>query len=830
MRRKQMIQHRSVGNLVTHYDYDKAGNVRFVTDPRGNIVETRYDDQGRPQLVIYPATDEHPSTQTETKYDALGRRIELVDQEGKVTRYRYDALGRLTEVRQYVDASAAASDSSYQLSALDSRLAVTRYSYDELGNQQTQVDALGRVTTYWTDLLGRRTKRILPKDTTESAFLTETLQYDEWGNLSKRTDFAGKATTFTYDALNRLKSKSADPTHPSLAFSHAIARIEFDYDANGARIAARTFNAANTQLHTESTPRDERGRIDYKDTAGGRLDYSYYANNLLKDVVSSNSGGVNVGYRYDEVNRLESVDDTSTGLPTRTTAYTYNANGSLETLTQPNGVVHTYGYDALNRLRGVVVARGTTLLHSYEYKLNPSGHRRQVVENSARMTTYTYDDLYRLTGESIASDANGNNGAVDYTLDKVGNRQSRNSSVPSVASVLNQSYNARDWLSGDTYNANGSTQVGRTVRGEPPGTDTYDFEERLILRTKSDGSTINVSYDADGHRIAKNILSATAQPVSSTSWLVDTNNLTSYAQVLEERTSGGTTSVSSVKVYTYGTSLISQAVALNSQPSTLSYYTVDGHGNVRELTDASGTITDRYDYDAFGNLVFRSGTTSNAFLYCGELFDSDLGLYCLRARYLNTDTGRFWSMDIFEGDPEAPQSVHKYCYANCDPINGIDPSGFFTLAELMEAVGANEVIEASRIIIANRGRKKAIQVIGCVVGAEGIKRAIDYEMHHPIPLGMGGPDKNLMPLPSEAHRMFHFVLNILIKADPKFKGFTGYSSADKWAEKLVGTATKRAMLVLIEQAARYIDKQCKLPKPFRIIDFIEKNKNEWLKS
>jgi hypothetical protein len=49
---------------------------------------------------------------------------------------------------------------------------------------------LGRVTTYWTDKLGRRTRRILPKDATESAFLTENLQYDEWGNVWKRTDFA----------------------------------------------------------------------------------------------------------------------------------------------------------------------------------------------------------------------------------------------------------------------------------------------------------------------------------------------------------------------------------------------------------------------------------------------------------------------------------------------------------------------------------------------------------------------------------------------------------------------------------------------------------------
>jgi RHS repeat-associated protein len=559
-------------------------------------------------------------------------------------------------------------------------------------------------------MLGRRTKRILPKDTTESTFLTESLQYDEWGNLWKRTDFAGKTTTFGYDALNRLKSKTADPTHASLTYGHAIAKIEFDYDANGARTAARTFNASNTQLYAETTPRDERSRIDYKDTSGGRLDYSYYANNLLKDVVSSNSGGVNIGYRYDELNRLESVDDTSTGLPTRTSAYSYNANGSLETMTQPNGVMHTYGYDALNRLRGLVVARGTTLLHSYEYKLRPSGHRREIVENSSRTTTYTYDDLYRLTSESIANDANANNGDIGYSLDKVGNRSSRLSSLASVQNQTN-GFNARDWLNGDSYDSNGNTKVGRTVLGEPPGTDIYDFENRLILRTKSDGTTINLSYDADGHRIAKNVFNASAQPVSSTTWLVDTNNLTGYCQVFEERvTTGGPTPSSILRVYTYGSSLISQAVSLNSQPSTLSYYATDGHGNIRELTDASGSITDRYDYEAFGNLVFQSGTTANAYRYSGEQYDADLGLYYLRARYLNTDLGRFWSMDSYEGDSDDPHSLHKYLYTSANPVTFIDPSGEFALVEVAASTAIVGLLNAIAL-------PRVQELVGGAVGA-----------------------------------------------------------------------------------------------------------------
>ena len=59
--------------------------------------------------------------------------------------------------------------------------------------------------------------------------------------------------------------------------------------------------------------------------------------------------------------------------------------------------------------------------------------------------------------------------------------------------------------------------------------------------------------------------------------------------------------------YTYGLFLISQRLAASS--SQLSYYGYDGHGSVRFLMDKTGSVTDRYDYDAFGNLISQTGST-----------------------------------------------------------------------------------------------------------------------------------------------------------------------------------------------------------------------------
>jgi RHS repeat-associated protein len=108
----------------------------------------------------------------------------------------------------------------------------------------------------------------------------------------------------------------------------------------------------------------------------------------------------------------------------------------------------------------------------------------------------------------------------------------------------------------------------------------------------------------------------------------------------------------------------------------------DGHGSVRALTDTTGTVTDTYDYDAFGNLIHSTGTTYNNYLFTGEQFDPDLGLYYNRARYLSVPTGRFWCMDSEEGRDVVPASLHKYLYASADPVDRIDPSGDEDLASL----------------------------------------------------------------------------------------------------------------------------------------------------
>ena len=96
--------------------------------------------------------------------------------------------------------------------------------------------------------------------------------------------------------------------------------------------------------------------------------------------------------------------------------------------------------------------------------------------------------------------------------------------------------------------------------------------------------------------------------------------------------------------YVYGNDLISQ-----NRGGAKSFYHVDGLGSTRALTNASGVVTDRYVYDAFGRTIGQVGSTVNVYLFAGEQRDANVGLDYLRARYLSVGTGRFYGRDPFDG-------------------------------------------------------------------------------------------------------------------------------------------------------------------------------------
>jgi RHS repeat-associated protein len=263
----------------------------------------------------------------------------------------------------------------------------------------------------------------------------------------------------------------------------------------------------------------------------------------------------------------------------------------------------------------------------------------------------------------------------------VGNRTAASSSESGLIPVSG-TFNADDELSAETYDQNGNVAAtgGKSF--------VYDSENHLV----SMGSTVLLVYDGDGNRVAKTVNGV------RTRYLVDDLNPTGYPQVVDELNGAGTVT----RTYTYGPQRNSEYQSI-SGTWTASFYGYDGGGNVRTLTNAAGSITDTYEYDAFGNGVSTSGSTPNNYLYRGEQYDFDLGLYYLRARYYNPLTGRFMSRDPRDGQfingtriPNDPRKLHKYLYAEGDPANLLDRSGLD--AEISYALRLNATFKLTTFL------------------------------------------------------------------------------------------------------------------------------------
>lgn len=478
------------------------------------------------------------------------------------------------------------------------------------------------------DLLSELTQKTLPDGT-----LTETRTYDNNGNPVTVAHFNGMTTTYTYDALNRLLSR-ATPGETTVSFT---------YTSTGKR---QTMTDASG---TTNYSYDSMDRLSSKATPEGTLSYTYDAAGNLASTTSSNAHGVSTSYGYDDLNRLTSVADTNLA-GSNTTTYTYDNASNVGSVTYPNGVKAQFTYDTLNRVSSL-----DSQVSGYTYQRGPTGNQTNVVELGGRTETWAYDGIYRLTNESIASAPSGDNGAVSYGLDPVGNRLSDSSSLTGIPSG-SWGYNSDDEVSSETYDANGNV----TATGSKAF--SYDSENHLVSMTAS-GTSATIIYDGDGNRVSKTVNGVT------TRYLVDDLNPTGYSQVVDELVGGAVS-----RQYTYGLQRIDENQPI-SNVWTASFYGYDGGGNVRNLTNASGTVTDQYEYDAFGNKFTVSGSTPNNYLYRGEQYDPDLGLYYLRARYYNPLTGRFMSKDPLDGIWSAPSTLHKYLYAAGDPINATDPTG-----------------------------------------------------------------------------------------------------------------------------------------------------------
>ncbi|MEQ9463559.1 MAG: RHS repeat-associated core domain-containing protein [Haliea sp.] len=698
---------------VTRHFYDGRGNRITTVDGSGNETRYEYDPLGRQVRRLLPA-----GSVFESSYDLEGRLLTETDPSGNVTTYEYDAAGRNTVL---TDALGNRTVFSYDLvgnltSRLDARGNLTRYRYDALDRlleteypdgtrDSTDYDAVGNVVAE-TDRLGRtRSYRYDGNSNlisvTETHGAVTTFSYDKNDNRISHTDANGRKTRMVYDANDRLiETQYPDGSTERYAYN-AAGQVEQTVLPDGKYIDA-TFDGFGRPTgrdlsgeSSESFRYDAEGRLAGATNLWGTVEYDYDPDGRVSEIRSE--GGHSVRYDYDGVGNRTSLTTQVNGQAARTTNYTYDALNRLHTVAEPDGdtttysydpvgnvasiaypndVVSTFTYDNVNQLTRIEHRKGGSTLASYDYTLDAGGRRTRVDHGNGESVVYNYDAADRLLQETHR-----NAGGVvifeqTFTYDPVGNRLTRQ--ISGQARTLLAYDSADKLLSAGTssffYDPNGRL-VSRTA---PQGTIsyTYDAEGQLLRVTTSTGTT-SYAYDARGKRRQRTVGG------DEQNFLFDENSLTGYDQTLVA-VDGSDTPLAE---YYWGDRLLSA-----DDGSSDRFYHADATGSVRLLTDEAGGVSDSYDYTAFGSVRSRTGSADNPYGFSGEWQAGGEGLLYLRARYYDPGTGRFISRDPFGGNARDPVSLHRYLYANANPVMYSDPSGEVTLKELGIAAAINAVI------------------------------------------------------------------------------------------------------------------------------------------
>jgi RHS repeat-associated protein len=163
------------------------------------------------------------------------------------------------------------------------------------------------------------------------------------------------------------------------------------------------------------------------------------------------------------------------------------------------------------------------------------------------------------------------------------------------------------------------------------------------------------------------------------------------------------------------------------------YLAYDQVGTLRVVTDSTGAVVKRIDYDTFGNVVADTNPAfSVPFGFAGGLHDRDTGLVRFGYRDYDPETGRWTAKDpiLFAGG-----DVGLYGYCLNDPVNLVDLMGL-SVSSFVEnfakgvAVGAVTGVAIGAVAVGAAaagvpvavvtGTLGAVAAVGAIVGGANI--------------------------------------------------------------------------------------------------------------
>jgi RHS repeat-associated protein len=546
-----------------NYDgyYKKSGTIK-TTDAKGNLWTEIRNMRGG--LLSRTAPDGAVATFI---YDAGGYLTSSTDENGHATTYTRDPTREWVTSVNYPDGTRESftyNSFGYVLTHTRRNGGIENFAYSVDGLLLTHKTATGQTTTYTynsnyrvasiADGLGHTTSfqyndRGLVTKATYAEGSFKTFVYDNLGNLLQATNELGNSAWYSYDSLNRMISTtdplsrktsfSFDPNTPSngspilvtfpsgrqmaatyqAAFAYQVSSITQAYGTPAASTSSQAFDILGNV--TSATPPtgnpitfqyDSRNRkTRTTDPAGNITTFAYdRLGNLL---TQTNSNGTTTN-TYDTLNRLLKTvfpPSNPTAYPDPVTvSYTYDAEGSVKTYTDPNSNSYQYVYDLDQRQIKYTYPDTSSQQMTYDAASN----LQTLTTRDGRIKTLSYDSRSRCTGytwnDSVTPSANTSYDAA-----------SRPVSTANINGTTSYAYDAANELITDTQNVSGLgskiVRYGYSQNAEiatmtyPDGTVIGYQRNALgnvtdILLGGIDGTPIaHYDYDLSGNRTIKNL-------------------------------------------------------------------------------------------------------------------------------------------------------------------------------------------------------------------------------------------------------------------------------------------------------------------------------------
>ncbi|MEP7353968.1 MAG: SBBP repeat-containing protein [Acidobacteriota bacterium] len=524
---------------TTTYAYTSAGALTSLMTarqyPLGARVTQTYDTTGRVTSQTLPTNNKT----TAIAYDGQGG-TKITDTLGNVTSQSFDAGG---DVIGFKDPTNAAFTVTYDSAGrrtgyTDKNGGTVTITYNTAsGKVATRKTAAGLTTsyTYTTQTQGGFTFYPLASvsygDGTSSSYV-----YDARGNLTQKTDRAGAITKYAYDAFG-------NPTTVTLP-TNAVTTYTYNTDFT----VATTTDALN---NTNTYGYDAQKRVNKVTESNGSV--TNYTYDLAGDVLSAQqpigstntttfdadgrrssytyAGGGTSTFAYTKTGNVATLTNPTGGKR----SYTYNALDLLDTIQDPSGVSSSYTYDASGQVQQTSL--GGALLYRYGY--DKEGNVTSILDGSNRTWTYSFDGDGRRTGMTppgggvfglkfdgagrVIGQTNPAGGSVNLTLDGDG-RVVQKTVANTLTTALKRNTrgsvteltdpNGNKWgfgfdalerptsLTDPLGNTTNLSYTKNRVTGVtlPLGTVTLtnDANGRITKRAFSDGTNLNISYDARG--------------------------------------------------------------------------------------------------------------------------------------------------------------------------------------------------------------------------------------------------------------------------------------------------------------------------------------------